>query len=322
VLNILEIHGCGRDECGGVAVTSFAEKVVRHYRWGRQQGFGRLVEEDQLNPLDRSRTALRKYAWRRAHGVEPGTATPVFVLGAQRSGTNMLVRGLEQAPEVAVHNENDRRAFERFRLREDDVVRGLVTSSRHRFVLFKPLCDSHRALDLLELCGPGGGRVIWTYRRVDDRVRSSLAKFGGSNQAALAEIAAGRGLGTWQAGGLTPADLDLLRSLDVPALDAASGSALFWYLRNKLFFELSLDRHENVALASYDEFLKNPERTMRAVCTRLGLDFRAEFIAGIEPGRSPDRPPLDLHPEVRRLCDELSERLDGALAAMYPASSR
>ena len=52
--------------------------------------------------IDRAPVAARKLWWRSTHGVEAGLSTPVFLVGVQRSGTNMVVRGLERSPEVAV----------------------------------------------------------------------------------------------------------------------------------------------------------------------------------------------------------------------------
>src|SRR3712207_996458 len=89
----------------------FLRRVSRHWRWGREQGFGRLIEEDELNPISRLSNSYRKWRWSSNHAVMPGAATAVFLVGAQRSGTNMLVRGLQTAPEFEVYNENNRRAF-------------------------------------------------------------------------------------------------------------------------------------------------------------------------------------------------------------------
>ena len=92
-------------------------ELRRHVRWAREEGIGKLVEEDQLNVLERAPVAARKVWWRSTHGVEAGLSTPVFLVGVQRSGTNMVVRGLERSPEFAVHNENDRRVFHRYELK-------------------------------------------------------------------------------------------------------------------------------------------------------------------------------------------------------------
>ena len=288
----------------------FAMRVRRHLGWARREGVGRLIEEDQLNPVQRVRLAWGKWRWRSTHDATP-RAIPVFLVGLQRSGTNMLVRGLEESPEVEVRNENDHTAFHRFRLRSDDVIRRLVTSSGHRYVLFKPLCDSHRTIELLDgLRTPSPGRAIWMYRAVDGRVRSAVAKFGPSNLLVLREIAAGRGLDRWQAQGLSDESLRLVRSFDYTGLSPEDGAALFWYVRNCLFFDLGLDRRDDVFLASYDALIADPDRVMRPLCTFLGFPYSPRLVAHIAERSSGRRSPLDLHPEIRARCEALGDRLD------------
>ena len=147
-------------------------ELRRHARWAREEGIGKLVEEDQLNVLERAPVAARKVWWRSTHGVEAGLSTPVFLVGVQRSGTNMVVRGLERSPEFAVHNENDRRVFHRYELKGLQTVRHVVGESRARYTLFKPLCDSHRTDQLLDHLGTTmPPRAIWAYRGMEGRVR-------------------------------------------------------------------------------------------------------------------------------------------------------
>jgi hypothetical protein len=289
----------------------FLFRLRRHLGWARTQGIGRLIEEDELNPVERIPNTIRKARWRRRHDVSP-KAMPVFLVGVQRSGTNMLVRGLERAPEFEVHNENDRATFDRFRLRADPVIRSVVMRSPHEYVLFKPLCDSHRTVDLLEGLGtPTQGKAVWAYRSVDGRVRSALAKFGDSNLRALSRIAAGVGGGMWQAQGLSESSLELIRGFDYARLPPASAAALFWYVRNSLFFELGLDERPDVILMSYDEMLDRPEATMRRLCAFLGLPFAATLTEHVERRDRPRSSPLEIDPVIRKHCDALQERLDG-----------
>lgn len=290
-------------------------RLRRHWRWAREQGFGRLIEEDELNPLARVSRAAGKWRWRRAHAVAP-TAVPVFLVGVQRSGTNMIVRGLEAAPEFQVYNENDRRAFERFRLRPLPTIRALVERSGHRYVLFKPLCDSHRTGELLdELGAHSPGRAVWAYRSFDGRVRSALAKFGSNNLVVLREIAAGRGDHLWQAQGLSDESLDLIRSFDYDRMNAESASALFWYVRNALYFELGLHERDDVMLVSYDAFVADTEATMRAVCAFLAFPFHPRLTAHVEARDAPLQRPLEIDPEIRSRCEALEGRLDEAARA-------
>jgi hypothetical protein len=285
-------------------------RVRRHWEWGRAHGFRRLIEEDQLNPLERVPLALRKRRWRRTHTVAPG-AVPVYLVGVQRSGTNMLVRGLERSPEFEVRNENDGDAFQRFQLRPDPVVRDLVMRSGHRYVLFKPLCDSHRVDEILDRLGtPSPGRAIWVYRDVDGRVRSALAKFGSNNLDVLTEIAAGRGDHRWQARGMSAENRSLVESFDYSTMTPESAAALFWYVRNSLYFERGLDQRDDVTLACYDRFLADPDRNMRALCAFLDFPFDASLAAHIERREAPERRPLEIDPEIRRRCDDLAARLE------------
>ena len=293
-------------------------KAARHLRWARQDGLSSLIEEDDLRPVRRATSAWRKWRWRRANDVAAGTAMPVWLVGVQRSGTNMVVRGLEESPEVEVHNENDGAAFERFRLRPDPVVRQLILASRHRRVLFKPLCDSHRVGDLLALETPTAGRAIWAYRGVDGRVRSALAKFGDTNLRVLTEIAAGRGADLWQAQRLSFESLELIGSFDWASTSPASAAALFWYVRNMLYFDLGLDRRDDVLLSSYDALVAAPELATRVLATFLGLDWQPALAAHIERRDGGRTAPVDLDPRVRRLCQDLEARLDAAAAVQAP----
>ena len=297
------------------ALRRVARRASKHLRWARTEGIARLIEEDCLDPVERVPLALRKWRWRLVNGVARGRAMPVWLVGVQRSGTNMLARGLETAPEFQVHNESDRRAFRRFRLRPDHELAMLVMSSRHPYVLFKPLCDSHRAAELLDRMPVlVAGRAIWAYRDVDGRARSAVAKFGDANLRVLREITAGASP-RWQAQRLSPDSLELLASFDYQRMSAADAAALFWYVRNRLFFELGLDRRADVVLSSYDAMLRSPEAGMRALCGFLGMAWRPELTAGMAPRAGRGLPPLEIDPRIRERCDQLADRLDATAAA-------
>jgi hypothetical protein len=300
-------------------------RVRRHLRWARRDGVARLVEEDQLDP--RAATAIRaaRKRWVDEHpGVAP-RAMPIFLVGVQRSGTNMLMRGFETSPSFDVCNENDRRAFVRFRLRPLPEIRRLVESSGQRAMLFKPLTESHRTVELLDQLGtPTPPRAIWAYRSVDGRVRSAVAKFGPNNLLALRSIAEGRAGRSWSVegpaqeivdlirSGLSEDSLELVRSFDYARLSPEAGAALFWYVRNRLYFELGLHERHDVMLTSYDRMVIDPEPAMRSLCAFLGVANDPALIAHVDR-RSALPPAVELPTEIRERCAELELRLSAAI---------
>lgn len=288
-------------------------KVQRNWRWGRTHGWANLIEEHDLDPRVRVPRAARQLRWTMQHAGPPGQARPVFLVGAQRSGTNMIAHGLDQAPEVEVYNEGNRRAFAAFQLREAAVIEALVARSRRPFVLFKPLCDTDRTADLLDR--PWGGpsaRAIWAFRDMRGRVRSHVLKFGTSNLDAFQEFVRGTPKPSWQLRGVSAENLDLIRGLDVDRMSACTASALFWYVRNSQYFEHGLDGRPDVMLADYGAFLADPETAMRRLCDFIGFPYRPGLIDHIEPQVRTPHTDVVIDDRVAALCGQLEERLRAA----------
>ncbi|MGL4744651.1 MAG: hypothetical protein ACRCXL_09745 [Dermatophilaceae bacterium] len=284
-------------------------KAVRHAYWARTEGVGRLVEEDRLDPRERVRTAVRKARWRRLHGNEPGTARPVYVVGLQRSGTNMLLRGLDAAPEIDARGENDRVLFDRFRLRGSDVLADTVAVSRHQRVLLKPICDSHRIDRLLDDPALPGGMALWVVRDVVQRARSEVAKFGPANLIALRDIAAGRGELRWQGERLPESSVELVRSFDTDTMTPHTAAVVFWVVRNHLVFDLGLDQRPDVRVVSYDHFAAEPAATMRQICEFLEFPFDPALCAHVTPRATHGDTPLDIDPRALAAARDLDTRL-------------
>jgi hypothetical protein len=288
-------------------------RVSRNVRWIRHEGLGRVLEEKEIDPLRNTAAAIGKWRYRRSAALPPGSAVPVFVVGLQRSGTNMLVRGLAAAPETEVHNENDAKAFERFKLRPLPVIESIVANSRHSHVIFKPLCDSHRTDELLDTVHSASKPLaVWAYRDVEGRVRSALSKFGDGNLQVLREFADGTNLTRWHVQGMSKETADFVRSFDYGTLTPESGAALMWLVRNQLYFDLGLDERPDTLLVSYNEFLADPVQTMRTLCQFLGFPYRAGLVTHVTSRASSYREPLDVDPRVAERCAMLARRLDAA----------
>lgn len=232
---------------------------------------------------------------------------PVYIVGAQRSGTNMFGECLNRSLDVDYYPENSPVAFDDYHLRDNRLIQQLIQRSRHRYVVFKPLKDSHRVAELLRLAGRG--RAIWMYRRYEDRANSAVHRFGSHNLEVLSDIAQGRRMDVWQAQGLVADDLRLIREFDYGSISPEAAASLFWYLRNKLFFNQGLEQSPDVFLVCYEELVSNPERVMRIVCQFLGCEYRSTmtrhiFATSIGKHEAPDIPQ-----DIKNLCSGMYENL-------------
>lgn len=301
-----------------VSDTTGIERIVaigaRNLYWGRTHGWANLLEEHDLNLAVRIPRDLRKLIWRQRFGVDQGTSCAVFVVGAQRSGTNMVTYGLDMAPEFEVHNEGDSSAFANYRLHQRERIAHLVGESRHPFVLFKPLVESHLVLEFLEDLGSATPpRALWVYRGVRGRVRSAVAKFGESNLRVLRQYAANPQFRHWQLGGqMGPSEANraILNRFHPQDLTPADGAALFWLTRNSLVFELGLDQRDDVLLVSYDSFVESPNPEMRRICEFLNFSFRPELVKHIRERGPAPATSFTIAQPILELCDELNLRLD------------
>ena len=151
---------------------------------------------------------------------------------------------------------------------------------------------------------------MWAYRDVDGRVRSALAKFGDGNLQVLREFASGVNTTRWHVQRISDESAKLVRSFDFESLSAESGAALMWLIRNRLYFELGLDKRDDVHLMSYESMLlESANAPCRGLCDFLGFPYDASLVRHVT-GREPTyRDPLKIDPVIRAHCDDLARRL-------------
>ncbi len=256
----------------------------------------------------------RKYRALRARGRPEGPATPVFVVGCQRSGTNMLISALDRAPDSWVYDEGVRPAFIGFRLAAPPVIEALIRRSPAPVIGFKPVCESHWADRMLEAYP--GARLIWIFRNHLDVADSAVRNWGDHQRDILRWIVDEKEwkLG-WRGERLSPEMRELVRKLYRPEMSALEAGAVFWYLRNRFFLDLGLADDSRVKLVRYEELVEAPERVFPDVFEFAGLRFSPEFVQQVfssSVGRKPQRP---IDPAIAAACDELTRRLLACHAA-------
>jgi hypothetical protein len=230
----------------------------------------------------------------------------VFVSGVQRSGTNMVMEVLDRSMETDVFMETDRRAFDHYEMRDISTIRRLVARSGSGRVVIKALLEAHRLAGLMEAFAPA--KAIWIFRAYEDMVNSYMANWpGGRNQ--LDAIVRERTGGNWRANGMTDETLEIVRRHYRPEMNDASALAVFWHYRNQLYFDQGLDRDPRVMLLQYESMVTEPEEYVCGIAQFLGVRPTKAMIGIISPASVRKRPPPDIAPDVRALCEAMYRRL-------------
>lgn len=224
----------------------------------------------------------------------------------------MLLRTLDRAADSWVYPEHNRRAFDGdFRLRSLSHVESLIEESPAPIVLFKPICDSHRADIILDRFHSRGARALWIYRNYRDVTNSLVDKWGDHFITVIRSIASGdiQQVG-WRGERLSEAlaaDVGRLAGNHPSKVDAA---AIFWYLRNSFYFDLGLNEDPRVRLVSYDRLVAAPTEYLPAVFRFVRLHFDVSCARNIHRDSVNLRPAPPLSQAVESECEGLLARMD------------
>ena len=248
-------------------------------------------------------------------GVAEQAARALFVFGSQRSGTRLPIEVMERTPYIQTYPEGHSRAFNGVLLKDLGSLMGLLRQSPFPIIAFKPICESHRALELLE--DFPDSKALWIFRDYQAAVHSAAEKWGhGRNN--LTALASGMWNGDdWRAGGMTPEKLELVRDHYHEDMSTHAAHALMWYLRNLLFFDLGLHQDPRVLLIKYEDLVTTPDQHFERVFRFLSCPFEARFVAGVYSTSARKKRVLEMPDTIESLCVEVSQRLEQSYADSF-----
>ena len=280
-------------------------------------GSPRILELQRAAPnfLRRQVKTLRqtRHGW--AHARRIG-----FVFGCQRSGTKMVMRVLDQSPETRIFHENHASAFSDFQLRSDRTLRALIGLNPAPVQVFKPICDSQQADQLLQRFD--NARGVWVFRHFDDVANSAVVKWDEHQQDLIKAVLDGDfETWGWRTARLPEAVVANIRRVATPDLSPHEAALLFWYMRNAFFFELGLHQDPRMLLVRYADLVQTPAPTFQRIFDFLGAAFTDDFVGQVRPTSIGRRPAPECRPEIRALCQDLFDRLDAWEPAPRPVVS-
>lgn len=247
----------------------------------------------------------RKSRWQRRHNPSR-ISQPVFIVGCQRSGTNMLLNSLGRSLEVEVYNENNPLAFHNFHLISLERTERLIQQSYAKVVIFKPICETYKTKFFLEKFTRA--KAIFIYRHFNDCI-NSMARAFGDKQVQLLKY----WLDTdFRSFATAPPSIEvrrLIQNLYHPGLSDVSSAAVYWLLWNQFYFDLGLNRNSRVKAVQYELLVRKPEEQFCQLCDFIGIKFDS-FICEYVHNKSINKyPPPDIEPAIRNACEKLWERL-------------
>ena len=259
-----------------------------------------------VNNLVSSGDELKRSLWQRWNNPS-GRSTPAFLVGCGRSGTSMIVHQLDKSWRIDLFNEDNPAAFEKWRLRDLEVIAGLMRDSSAEIVVFKPILNTHQTRDLLAKFPES--RVIFTFRQYDDVINSSLKRFGVDNRLNHIRSWMSNDFGEFKSADPPQETKQLIRSLWRPELNAQSGAALYWLFYNRLYYDLHLDQENRALLTRYETIVADPERHFKTICAFLGISYEPNLAEGVFASSIRRDPSPDIDPQVNAACEDLWQRL-------------
>jgi hypothetical protein len=272
----------------------------------------RRILERATQRLENRCTAFTKKAVQRARAaVSPRRQTrAVFVAAAQRSGTTMMMDVLDRSLDTEVIYESDRRAYRNFELRSARTLGPLVAESRAPSIVFKALCELQDLRGLLDRFP--SARALWIVRDYPDVVNSHVALWTGMPES-IGNIVRDRDSAGWRGRGMSDRTHRIVRRLYHPGISNASACALFWYFRNRIFFEQGLGEDPRVLPLRYENLVSRPEAEFGRLFEFLDLPYSPRLTKGVFHTSISKRPAPDIEPPIRALCEGLSNRFRAVL---------
>lgn len=252
----------------------------------------------------------RKWLLRRRTAHPDTRKKPIFIVGSNRSGTQMVCRAIGNSPHGWDYPEGDFSiAFDRYLLRSDWIIERLIRHAPAPLVPFGSILDSQftdRLLTRFE-----NARAIWVYRRYQDAVTSSVGLWG-EHQKDWARSVADGDLDRLGPRGerISAETVRLFRRLFREDLSAEDGGCLYWYIRNQIYFDLELDKDPRVLIVNYEDAVLKKEPAYRRIFDFLGFPYHFAVVKDVfadSVGRNP-WPGVDAR--IQDLCDALKARLD------------
>jgi hypothetical protein len=262
-----------------------------------------------------------KHAYQTIKQDRTAPKTILFIVGCQRSGTTLMEEIFEKDLNAKVYQEMSKLSSQhdrKLRLNPLPVVKATLERDHAPLIVLKPLVESQNTLRLLDFFP--GSKALWMYRHYNDVIASRIKKSGpGNGLIDMRYLAENRP--NWRTENVAPEVREVVLQHYSEAMSPYDAAALYWYVRNSLFFSLGLDQNARVMVEKYEEFVVDPMQHMRRIYGFLNQPFpEKNNVAEVHTSSVGKGNHIALSPAVEHLCQELLDRLDGVYYATTGAT--
>jgi hypothetical protein len=177
-------------------------------------------------------------------------------------------------------------------------------------VAAKPLVESDRAVELMDAAEPV--KAVWMLRHYRGVARSSLRRFGEDNPYLdLQPFRDNDGL-DWRCRGASKQTRETVVELMNEELSPLDAAALFWWVRNQLYFDQQLWSEERIRIIRYERACSSSGEVAEALSDYIEIPLPQRSIAAkvrSEPKAVSEVKDLNL--DVERLCQKLWDSFAG-----------
>lgn len=236
-----------------------------------------------------------------------------FIIGCQRSGTTLLLEVLDKDVQVKAFPEKSKLSSldseRHIRLNPLDMVAEAIHKEPARLIVLKPLVETQNANQLLDFFPHA--KAIWVYRHYRDVASSNLKRFGEDRGLLNLQAIIDRETGNWRAENLPEHIRDVVVKYYHPEMPIHDAAAIFWYVRNSLFFELHLDQNPRVMIVRYQDFVGQPTTLLKKIYQFLEQPYPGDQVtneihtSSVQKGKD-----INLSPEIEALCETMLANLD------------
>ena len=234
----------------------------------------------------------------------------LFVIGCQRSGTSILQEVFEKDINTKIYGESSKlSSIEGLRLNPLNMVKKELQKDQAQLIIMKPLVESQNILQLLDYFD--GSKALWIYRDYKGVAASNLKMFGIRNGIDDIRSIAQNEPENWRSEKVSENTRQIILKHFSENMNPYDAAVLFWYARNRLFFDLGLDKMPAVLMCKYEDLVSSPIKVFCNIYSNLGQNFPGEkilqevFSDSLRKGRE-----IEISPAIEELANELLDQLD------------